>query len=183
MRLLLVRHDGVRIYLTLHVDELLLTGNNSQDMSMVKGKLKQRFKISDMGEAMFVLGMDIKRDRERGTLTISQEAYSQSILERFEMSDSPGYGPELSNKQPEDTLLDEEKTRRYQGIVGCLMCIAQILRHDIIYAMGQLARPMAKSSKMHMVAAKHTLRYLAGTTDFSIIYKRGGKLGAFSDTN
>ena len=35
-----------------------------------------------------------------------------------------------------------------------------------------------------MVAAKHTLRYLAGTTDFSITYKRGGfKLAAFSDFN
>ena len=35
-----------------------------------------------------------------------------------------------------------------------------------------------------MVAAKHTLRYLAGTTDFSITYKRGGfKLAPFSDSN
>ena len=43
---------------------------------------------------------------------------------------------------------------------------------------------MAKPSKKHMVAAKHTLRYLAGTTDFSITYKRGGfKLAAFSHSN
>ena len=43
---------------------------------------------------------------------------------------------------------------------------------------------MAKPSKKHMVAAKHTLRYLAGSTDFSITYKRGGfKLAAFSDSN
>ena len=46
-----------------------------------------------------------------------------------------GYGPELSNKQPEDTLLDEE-TRRYQGIVGCLMYIPQGLRYGLIYATG-----------------------------------------------
>ena len=53
-----------------------------------------------------------------------------------------------------------------------------------MYATSQLARPMAKPSKKHMVAAKHTLRYLAGTTDFSITYKRGGfKLAAFSDSN
>ena len=56
---------------------------------------------------------------------------------------TPGYGPELSNKQPEDTLLNEEETRRYQGIVGCLMYIAQGLRYDLIYATGQLARPMS----------------------------------------
>ena len=35
-----------------------------------------------------------------------------------------------------------------------------------------------------MVAANHTLRYLAGTTDFSVMYKRGGfKLAVFSDCN
>ena len=182
-------HDGVRIYLTLYVDDLLLAGNNSEAMSMVKKKLQKRFKMTDMGPASLVLGMEIKRDCEQGTLTISQEAYSKSILERFGMSDckptsTPGYGPELSNNQPEDTLLDEEETRRYQGIVGCLMYIAQVLRYDIMYATSQLARPMAKPSKKHMVAAKHTLRYLAGTTDFSITYKRGGfKLAAFSDSN
>ena len=86
--------------------------------------------MTDKGEASLVLGIEIKRDRQLGTLTISQEAYSKSILERFGMSDckptsTPGYGPELSNKQPENTLLDEAETRRYQGIVGCLMYIAQ----------------------------------------------------------
>ena len=35
-----------------------------------------------------------------------------------------------------------------------------------------------------MGAAKHLLRYLAGTTDFTIVYKKGGfKLTAFSDSN
>lgn len=97
---------------------------------------------------------------------------------------TPGYGSEISNIQPEDTLLDEEETRKYQGIVGSLMYIAQVLRYDIMYATGQLARPMAKPSKIHMVAAKHTLRYLAGTTDFSITYKKGGfKLATFTDSN
>ena len=51
-------------------------------------------------------------------------------------------------------------------------------------ATGQLARPMAKPSKVHMVAAKHTLRYPAGTTNFSFTYKKGGfKLPTFSDSN
>ena len=48
------------------------------------------------------------------------------------------------------------------------MYIAHVLRYDIMYATSQLARPMAKPSNMHMVAAKHTLRYLLVTTNFSI---------------
>ena len=43
---------------------------------------------------------------------------------------------------------------------------------------------MSKPSKVHLVAAKHALRYLAGTTDFHITYKKEGfKLTAFSDSN
>ena len=107
-------HDGVWIYLTLYVDDLLLASNNSDAMAMVKEKLRQRFKMTDMGAVSLVLGMEIKRDLERGTLTISQKAYSKFILERFGMSDCkptnpPGYGPELFNLQPDETLLDKEE--------------------------------------------------------------------------
>ncbi|CAB1117222.1 unnamed protein product [Ectocarpus sp. CCAP 1310/34] len=135
-------HDDVQVYLTLYVDDLLLAGDNSNAISTIKKKLKQRFNMTDMGGVKLVLGMEIKRDRNQ---------------ERFGMSEckptsTPGYGSELSKKQPEDTLLGEEETGRYQDIVGCLMYIAQVLRYDIMYATGQLARPMAKPSKIHMVA-------------------------------
>ena len=64
------------------------------------------------------------------------------------------------------------------------MYLAQITRYDVMYAVCQLARAMPKPSKAHMGAAKQLLRYLAGTTDFSIVYKRGSfKLSAFSDAN
>ena len=43
--------------------------------------------MTDMGEASLVLGIEIERVRHLGTLTISQETYSKSILERFGMSD------------------------------------------------------------------------------------------------
>ena len=94
--------NGAKITLTLYVDDLLLASNNADAMAMAKGKLKSKFKMANMGSASL--------DRERGTLTISQEAYCKSILERFGMSDckptnNPGYGPELSIKQPADTLL------------------------------------------------------------------------------
>ncbi|CAB1099735.1 unnamed protein product [Ectocarpus sp. CCAP 1310/34] len=166
-------HDGSQMYLTLSVDDLLLAGNNSDALSI----------------ASLISGMEIKRDRERGTLSISREAYSKSILDRFGMSackptSTPGLGPGPSNVQPEETLLNQEETRRYQGIVGCLIYLSQILRYDIMYATSQLARPMAKPSKNHMGAAKRTFRYLAGTTYFKIPYKRGGfKLTAFTDSN
>ena len=64
------------------------------------------------------------------------------------------------------------------------MYLGQVTRYDILYAVNQLARTMSKPSKAHMAAAKHLLRYLAGTVDFAITYKQGGfKLTAFSDVS
>ena len=77
--------EGVKILVTLYVDDLL-AGNNAEAMAMVKSQLKQRFKMTDMGEASLLLGIGIKKDRQVGTLTSSQEAYSKSTLERFGMS-------------------------------------------------------------------------------------------------
>ena len=45
------------------------------------------------------------------------------------------------------------------------MYLAQVCRYDILYTVNQLARAMSKPSKAHMGAAKHLLRYLAGSTD------------------
>ena len=151
----------------------------------IRIKLMEKFKMTYMGDVSLVLGMQINRDRETKTLTISQEEYTKSILERFGMAScKPGFGSEPSTKQPEETLLSKEETHSYQAITGSVMYLAQILRYDIMYSSGRLARAMSRPAKVHMGAVKHLLRYLAGTTDFTIVYKKGGfKLTAFSDSN
>ena len=138
-----------------------------------------KFKMTDLGDVSLVLGMQITRDREKKTLKISQEEYTKSILERFGKANckpvgTPGFGSEISTKQLENTLLSKEETQRYQAIKGSVMYLAQILRYDIMYGSGQLARAMSRPTKVHMGAAKHLLRYLAGTTDITIVYKKGG---------
>ena len=81
----------------------------------IKRKVIARYKMTDMADGLLVLGMQATRDRQNKTRTISQENYTKSILEKIGMasckpSSTPGCGPELSTKQPEDTLLNEEET-------------------------------------------------------------------------
>ena len=64
------------------------------------------------------------------------------------------------------------------------MYLGLVVRYDISYSVHQLTRTMPKSSKSHMAATKHLLRYLAGTTDFAIRYKQGNfNLTTFSGAN
>ena len=155
-----------------------MIGCDIQLIEKIRSKLTEKFKMADMGDVSLVLGMQITRDWEKKTLTISQE-YTKSILERFGMANckpvgTPGFGSEVSTKKLEKTLLSKEETQRYQAIKGSVMYLAQILRYDIMYGSGQLARAMSRPTKVHMGAAKHLLRYLAGTTDITIVYKKGG---------
>ena len=42
-----------------------------------------RFSMTDMGDVLLVFGMEVTRDRTKGTVTISQDNYVKSLLERY----------------------------------------------------------------------------------------------------
>jgi hypothetical protein len=63
------------------------------------------------------------------------------------------------------------RTVDYVGAVGALMYLAIVTRPDIAYAVGVLCRFMANPGPEHWKAAKHLLRYVAGTIDFCLLYK------------
>ena len=82
-----------------------------------------RFLMADMGNVSLVLGMGVTRDREKGTVTITQEKYAKSLLERYGMAScnsmyTPGAGKELSLNQPEDRLLAREEKTAFPGHHG-----------------------------------------------------------------
>ena len=111
--------------------------------------------MTDLGDVSKVLGMNVTRERENGTITIDQKEYAEDILERYGMTNcdvafTPGAGPEISLDQPADRLLNEKGKQRYQSIAGALLYLAQVSRYDIFYAVNQLASAMPKSSKAHM---------------------------------
>ena len=60
----------------------------------------------------------------------------------------------------------------YQAIVGCLLYLATKTRPDIAYAVSSVARFSAKPNKLHWIAVKRILRYLKGTIQFGLNYRR-----------
>ena len=92
--------------------------------------------MTDMGDVSLVLGMEVVRDREGKTVTISQETYTKSLLERYGMAKcnpayTPGVGQELSLDQPREKVLNEEDKKCFQAITGSVMYLAQVTRYEI----------------------------------------------------
>jgi hypothetical protein len=75
-------------FLVLYVDDILLIGNDVQMLNSVKEYLNNNFSMKDMGEAAYVLGIKIYRDRSRRLLALSQSAYLDKVLKRFRMENS-----------------------------------------------------------------------------------------------
>ena len=83
------RHqDKVIMFLVLYVDDILLIGNDVGVMPSVKVWLSSQFDIKDLGEANFILGIKLWRDRKNKMLGLSQAEYTDKVLEWFSMQNS-----------------------------------------------------------------------------------------------
>ena len=82
------------IFLVLYVDDILLASSDLSLLHETKILLSKSFDMKDLGEASFVLGIEIIRDRSRGVLGLSQKGYINRVLERFNMQNCrPGDVP------------------------------------------------------------------------------------------
>ena len=75
-------------FLALYVDDILLIWNDVGMLSSVKAWLSKNFFIKDLGQATYVLGIRIYRDRSRRLFGLSQSMYIDTIVKRFGMENS-----------------------------------------------------------------------------------------------
>jgi hypothetical protein len=78
------------------VDGILLIRNDILMMEVVKSSLRKSFSMKDLGETAYILGIKIYRDRSKRLIGLSQDAYIDKVLKRFNMQDSKkGFLPML----------------------------------------------------------------------------------------
>ena len=74
------------VFLILYVDDILIIGNDLGMMQGVKAYLCKNFSMKDLGEASYILGIKLYRDKERRLIGLSQSSYVDKILERYNFS-------------------------------------------------------------------------------------------------
>ncbi|GJZ27599.1 retrotransposon protein, putative, ty1-copia subclass [Tanacetum coccineum] len=75
-------------FLILYVDDIIIMGNYVLMLQSVKSYLRRCFAMKDLGEAAFILGIKIYRDRTKRLIELSQSAYIDEILKRYMMDNS-----------------------------------------------------------------------------------------------
>ncbi|KAJ9557382.1 hypothetical protein OSB04_011996 [Centaurea solstitialis] len=78
------------IFLILYVDDILLATNSKNLLQSTKAFLMKSFDMKDMGEANYVFGIEIIRNRQLRTLKLSQKNYIERVLKSFGMEKCKG---------------------------------------------------------------------------------------------
>ncbi len=162
--------------ITAWVDDLLLFADTAEVMQKLKKELKTVFELTDMGEPQKIVGIEIDRDRVRGTLKISQAQYIDNLLAKYNMTDcnpvatpmDPSVNLDDEPELPEDSPIRE----LYASLVGSLMFLAIATRVDIACTVRKLAVYISRPGQAHWKAAKRVLRYLKGTKSLGITFVR-----------
>ena len=172
------------IFLVLYVDDVLLASSDLNLLHETKQHLSKTFDMKDLGKASFVLGIEIHRDRSRGTLGLSQNAYIDRVLKRFDMqSCKPGdvpivKGDVLSKDKCPKNEVERECMKKvpYASAIGSLMYAQVCTRPDIAFPVNVLGRFLADPGMEHWIAAKKVMRYLQRTKNFMLTYRRVDRL-------
>ncbi|CAI5739954.1 unnamed protein product [Peronospora farinosa] len=165
--------DGTIVLVLVYVDDILCATNNEAVKVDLFGKLALQYGIKDQGELTEYLGVEVQSSQD--AMKISQRKYSREILQKFHFEQAHAVGTPLETKQNlmcAEEKDDIDKTFDYRGAVGMLMYLTTCSRPDLAYAVGQLSRFVANPTKHHVGCVKRVLRYLAGTLDYGIVYKR-----------
>ncbi|KAI3500109.1 hypothetical protein L1887_35925 [Cichorium endivia] len=164
--------EGKLAVVLVYVDDLIITGDDEKEIRLTRENLSVRFQMKELGELKHFLGLEVDRTTEG--LFLCQQKYTRDILQKFGMleckSVSTPIEPNAKICAHEGKELEDGTT--YRQLVGSLIYLT-LTRPDISYAVGVMSRYMQSPKKPHLDAARRILRYIKGTIDYGLLYKRG----------
>ena len=77
------------------MNDILLIRNDVEFSRKHKGVFERSFSKKDLGEATYILGIKIYKDRSRRLIRLSMSTYLDKILKESKMDQSKEFLPEL----------------------------------------------------------------------------------------
>ena len=175
--------DDEPVILLLYVDDLFLTGNEKQIVECKK-MFVEEFEMKDLGLMHYFLGLEVWQNPEG--IFLNQQKYDVEILKRFDMLECKAMATPMDTNLK---LLADESSElvdvtQYKQIIGSFMYLTNT-RPYICFAVNTLSQYLIEPIRIHLVAAKHVMRYLQGMIDFGL-YDVGDlnyRLYGYTDAN
>ena len=132
-------------------------GNDIPTLKDVKAWLEKCFSMKDMGDAAYILGIRIFRDRSQKLIGLSQSTYIDKILKKFSMHDSkkgcvpmiPGMALRKSQCATFDMEVATMSRIPYASAIGSIIYAMICTRSDVSYALSMTSRYQAKPGEAY----------------------------------
>jgi len=169
------------------VDDIIIACNDDDVRDKFKQRLCHLFKMKYLGQISHFIGMQFVRGDD--CVFVNQSQFIRKVLCKFGMEDcKPRYTPcEMnSNRSAETGMPEPVDVKLYRSIVGSLIYIMTATRPDLCYVVTKLSQCMSNPTVEDLVMAKHVLRYLKGTVDYALVFKKSAEplhLTGFCDSD
>ena len=194
--------NGKTTLVGVYVDDLVVTGDDTEGISDVKRGLASSFRLKDLGALRQILGCTWRRCKN-GDSTFTQTKTIIDLANKFNIEVGSGvvetpaiasdvlksewqpvkgsrewkamtWSPKKRRKRSAIPIevKDMSKQTRYRSIVGNLLWIARCTRPDIMHITSELTRFMQNPGIKHLARAERVVQYLLHTKDIGIRWTR-----------
>ncbi|RVW24916.1 Retrovirus-related Pol polyprotein from transposon RE1 [Vitis vinifera] len=169
--LFLKKQQGKVIALIVYVDDMVITGDDIEEISRLQGQLASEFEMKNLGGLKYFLGIEVARSTQG--IFLSQRKYVLDLLSEVGLLEcKPVDTPIVQNHKlgiyPNQKPTDKG---RYQRLVGKLIYLYHT-RPDIAYAVSVVSQFMHCPSEEHMEAVIRILRYLKSSPGKGLMFSK-----------
>ncbi|GMI67901.1 hypothetical protein HRI_000459300 [Hibiscus trionum] len=174
------------VILLVYVEDLLITGSDQEMMDDLKKVLNQNFKMKDLGQLKYFLGIEVLRSKEG--IILNQRKYAIELIADSGLGNAKVASTplELNEKQVPDAVEEDylEDVGSYQRLIGRLLYLTNT-RPDIAFAIQHLSQFMHKPKKAHYNVALRVVRYVKKNPGLGILLPAAGMphLTAYCDVD
>ncbi|XP_019265009.1 PREDICTED: uncharacterized protein LOC109242629 [Nicotiana attenuata] len=157
------------IFVAVYVDDVIITGTDSEEIASLKAFLDQKFRIKDLGRLHYFLGLEVLYKPDG--ILISQRKFALNLLKEYQCFDysnvSSPLDPIVKIKAQKGNLLPDPTY--YRKLVGNLNFLTNT-RLDIAYSVQLLSQFMQAPRDTHLTASFHLLRYLKKDPSLGVFF-------------
>lgn len=158
------------VIVAVYVDDIIIAYKEEATLQKTKQMLINCFDMRDIGPLTFCLGINF--EIKDGCITMSQQRFIKKLLEKFKMEDAKPVKTPAEVGLKLEKATNVQKDLPYQSVIGSLMYLAVATRPDIMYSVSHLSQFNTCYNDTHWKAAKRVLRYLKGTSDLCLRFKK-----------
>ena len=181
--------------MAVYEDDFFVAFNDEAVFEALKSHLEKHFRIKDLGDLRWALGIRVTRDRQARTLSLDQEQYLSDMLKTFRMDqcvpvdtpEQPGLLLTKAMSPADDVARQHMSSIPYRSAVGKLMYPMLCTRPDLAHAVRQASKFLESPGLEHWAHVKRMFRYIKGSVGRKLTYHGGEervlKLECYADAD